>query len=364
MNEQIKAWAVYLFYKEYWLLLIGCTIIATLYSIRLFKKLHRQITSKETVNNKFLKRVIMPSLYRPVIGLILFMGLSVVIQIVITDTDFQSLISQLSQVRRAALIVASFWFLLNFIRRFESYFIAKAIDKNPEFDQTLVHALTQISMILILVITVLIVLQMLGIPVSGLIAFGGIGGAGIAFAAKDLLANFFGSLVVYTDKPFKVGDWIKSPDKDIEGVVEHIGMRVTKIRTFQKRCLYVPNGLFLTITVENASHMTHRRLDATIGLRYDDANKIADIVNDIAELLSQNDRIDQSLANRVFFTAFGASSLNLSLTAYINETKLVPFSTVRQALYLDILNIIEKHGAECAFPTQTLHVASPVTVQS
>lgn len=364
MMEQIKHWAEYLFYKEYWLLLVSLSVIATLYTMRLYKKAHKQITNRESIDSHILKCVVMPALYRPVIALILFLGATVVAAILLQHVNYQRIIDHLVQLRRTGVLLSAFWFLINFIRQFEHYYIDKSLKKNPDYDQTLVHAVTQLSVIGLFVITALIMLQLFGIPVSGLVAFGGIGGAGVAFAAKDLLANFFGSLVIYTDKPFKIGDWIKSPDKNIEGVVEYIGMRVTKIRTFQKRSLYVPNGLFLTITVENATRMTHRRLDATIGIRYDDANKIIAIVDDIAELLEKNDRIDQTLANRVFFTEFGSSSLNISLTAYVNETSFVKFAAVRQALFVDILAIVEKHEAECAFPTQTLHVASPIKVQS
>ena len=86
-------------------------------------------------------------------------------------------------------------------------------------------------------------------------AFGGIGGIAIGFAAKDLLANFFGALMIFLDRPFSIGDWIRSPDREIEGVVEDIGWRSTKIRTFDKRPLFIPNSAFASLTVENASKM-------------------------------------------------------------------------------------------------------------
>ena len=106
-----------------------------------------------------------------------------------------------------------------------------------------------------------------------MLTFGGVGGLIVGLAAKDLLSNFFGGMMIYFDRPFKVGDWIRSPDRQIEGTVERIGWRMTIIRTFDKRPLYVPNSVFSSIVVENPSRMLNRRINETFGLRYQDADK-------------------------------------------------------------------------------------------
>ena len=115
------------------------------------------------------------------------------------------------------------------------------------------------------------ILQSLGVSVSGLLAFGGIGGIAVGFAARDLLANFLGGLSIYLDRPFTVGDWIRSPDREIEGTVEEIGWRMTRIRTFDQRPLYVPNSIFASVALENPSRMNNRRIYETLGIRYEDA---------------------------------------------------------------------------------------------
>ena len=102
------------------------------------------------------------------------------------------------------------------------------------------YALAKLGYIVVGITGLLTLLQTLGLSISGLMAFGGMGGIAVGFAAKDILANFFGGLFIYTDRPFSVGDWIRSPDRDIEGTVEKIGWRVTRIRTFDKRPLYIP----------------------------------------------------------------------------------------------------------------------------
>lgn len=109
----------------------------------------------------------------------------------------------------------------------------------------------------------------LGVNIAGLLAFGGVGGIAAGLAAKSLLANLFGGLSVYLDHPFRIGDWIRSPDREIEGTVEEIGWRRTLIRTFDMRPLYVPNALFMTISVENPSRMLNRRTFEKVGVRYE-----------------------------------------------------------------------------------------------
>ena len=108
-------------------------------------------------------------------------------------------------------------------------------------DRATISAVARLSRIVLWVIAGIMILQSLGVSVSGLLAFGGVGGIAVGFAARDLLANFLGGLSIFLDRPFAVGDWIRSPDREIEGTVEDVGWRVTRIRTFDKRPLYVPN---------------------------------------------------------------------------------------------------------------------------
>jgi len=149
------------------------------------------------------------------------------------------------------------WFVLRLIKIRENQILKGELETKS--DRMTIGAVFKILRITVLILTLMVIFQTLGLSISGIIAFGGVGGAAVAFAAKDLLANFFGGLMVFLDKPFAVGDWIRSPDQNIEGTVEHIGWRVTRIRTFDKRPLYVPNSAFAQISIENPSRMTHRR---------------------------------------------------------------------------------------------------------
>lgn len=260
-------------------------------------------------------------------------------------------------VRHIGLIVIATWFLVRFIHRAENNFLNPDFHKKP-VDQTTVLAVGKLLRISVIITAVLIVMQSLGYSVSGVLAFGGIGGIAVGFAAKDLLANFFGGLMIFMDRPFAVGDWVRSPDQEIEGTVEDIGWRLTRIRTFDKRPLYVPNSTFTHISVENPSRMTNRRIYETIGIRYCDAGKMREIIDQVSQWLRQHEAIDQEQTLIVNFNKFSSSSLDFFVYTFTRTTNWVEYHGVKQEILLGILDIIEASGASCAFPTQTLHIDS------
>mgnify|MGYP000126429709 CR=1 FL=1 len=228
--------------------------------------------------------------------------------------------------------------------------------ETAKFDKTAVIGVAKISRLLLTVILLIVAFDLLGLDASGLIALGSVSGAALAFASKDLVSNWFGGIMLYLDKPFKVGDWIRSPDREIEGTVEYIGWRITKIRTFDKRPLYVPNALFNNITVQNPSRMTHRRIKETMGVRYDDMAQVEGIVADIKAYLSASNVIAQDQVQIVNLNGFGASSLDILVYCMTITTDWITYHQHKQTVLLDIGKIIEARGAEFAFPTQTIQV--------
>lgn len=260
-------------------------------------------------------------------------------------------------VRHLGLIIMICWFILRLIGSAEQILISPEQMAEP-LDQTTVSAMSKLLRGSIIITTSLIVLQSMGYSIAGILAFGGIGGIAIGFAAKDLLANFFGGLMIYLDRPFNVGDWIRSPDKNIEGTVEVIGWRLTTIRTFDQRPLYVPNATFATISVENPSRMSHRRINETIGIRYEDAHLMDKIVIDIKQMLVDNEDIDHTQTLIVNFTQFNSSSLDFFVCAFTKTTERIKFHEVKHHVLLKIYSIIREQGAAIAFPTQTLVYAN------
>ncbi len=251
------------------------------------------------------------------------------------------------------------WAVLRLIKEAEGILVSPLKMKQP-MDYTTVNAVSKLSRAVVIITAVLIAMQSMGYSISGVLAFGGVGGIAVGFAAKDLLANFFGGFIIHLDRPFKVGDWVRSPDRNIEGTVEHIGWRITTIRTFDKRPLYVPNAAFTTIAVENPSRMTNRRIYETIGIRYADVGQMASIVDDIKAMLQEHEEIDSDETLIVNFLAFNASSLDIMVYTFTKTTQWVRFHEVKQDVLLKISDIIEGYGAEVAFPTRTLHLPEGV----
>ncbi|MDA7833819.1 mechanosensitive ion channel family protein [Pseudomonadales bacterium] len=262
-------------------------------------------------------------------------------------SGFEEIINPLRYVLVLGILV---YFLVRFIREVE-----KGLVHNGS-DATTTHAVGKLLRVSVIVTAVLSILQTLGISISGILAFGGFGGIAVGFAAKDLLANFFGGLMIYLDRPFALGDWIRSPDREIEGTVENIGWRLTVIRTFDMRPLYIPNSAFANIAVENPSRMKNRRIYETIGVRYEDAALLAKIVEDVETMLRADADIDQDQTMMVNFNEFADSSLNFFIYTFTRTTNWVEFHQVKQRVLLDVFDIIESHGAECAFPTSTVHL--------
>ena len=251
------------------------------------------------------------------------------------------------------------WAILRLIKEAEGILVSPLKMKQP-MDYTTVNAVSKLSRAVVLITAVLIAMQSMGYSISGVLAFGGVGGIAVGFAAKDLLANFFGGFIIHLDRPFKVGDWVRSPDRNIEGTVEHIGWRLTTIRTFDKRPLYVPNAAFTTIAVENPSRMSNRRIYETIGIRYADVAQMETIVDDIRAMLQQHEDIESDETLIVNFLAFNASSLDIMVYCFTKTTQWIPFHEVKQDVLLKISDIIEGYGAEVAFPTRTLHLPEGV----
>ena len=222
-------------------------------------------------------------------------------------------------------------------------------------DATTVRAMGKLLRLVVFVLGTLMCLQTFGVSISGVLAFGGVGAMAIGFAAKDMLANFFGGLMVYLDRPFSVGDHIRfTSTKDIDGVVEDIGWRMTRIRNSEKRPLYIPNSLFASAVVENFSRMSHRHINETVGIRYDDASKMAAICDDVRHMLHAHPDIDSGQRLVVNFDAYNTSSLDIMVYCFTTATQFDHFHAVKQDVMLKIMDIVASHGAEFAFPTQTV----------
>jgi MscS family membrane protein len=291
----------------------------------------------------------------PVRLVVWVIGLSIAIEILEAIRPSE-LFGHAPEVRRVAFIVIGTLFLTRFITQVEMGLVDPGRMGKP-MDETTARAVAKLLRLSAIITGVLVALQTLGYSISGVLAFGGIGGVAIGFASKDLLSNFFGGLMIYLDKPFSVGDWVRSPDRNIEGTVEDIGWRLTRIRTFDMRPLYIPNSMFASIVVENPSRMTHRRIYENLGIRYSDGARLADICQSVRQMLREHPELDATQTQIVHFNAYGASQLEFMVYCFTKTTEWVKYHAVKEDVLLRIMRIVQSHGAEFAFPTQTVHIA-------
>lgn len=292
------------------------------------------------------------ALWRPMNWLITLMGGSMALR-VIAESEQLLISSYVPIVQKISILLLIGWIFWRLVHKAESTFVGQ-----DHKDTTTVTAVAKLAKLSVAVIISLSVIQTLGVSISGVLAFGGMGGLVVGMAAKDLLSNLFGALMVYMDKPFRVGDWIRSPDKSIEGTVESIGWRVTRIRTFDKRPLYVPNSLFTQIVVENPSRMSNRRIKETFGLRYRDINQVELIIKAVREMLKNHPDIDKKQTLIVNFNYFNDCSLDFFIYTFTKTTNWVLFHEIKQNVLLKVAQIVEQQGAEFAFPTRQLVIDS------
>lgn len=319
------------------------------------RRLHKRLEQTQTPWDDAL----IHSIRAPFTLLIWIVGLAFAASIVQQATD-AAIFEAVTPIRDLGVIAAITWFLLRFINNAQKNMIRYRADTGEELDHTTLDAVSKLLRLSVVITATLVALQTMGYSVSGVLAFGGIGGLAIGFAAKDLLANFFGGLMIYLDRPFAVGDWVRSPDRQIEGTVENIGWRLTCIRTFDKRPLYIPNSTFTTIAVENPSRMSHRRIYETIGIRYDDADRISAITSAVKQMLLEHPEIDSTQTLIVNFNAYAASSLDFFVYTFTKTTDWIKYHEVKHDVLLKIYDIITAHGAEIAFPTSTVHIPDGV----
>jgi len=264
----------------------------------------------------------------------------------------------LATVRQLTFIGLAMLFFWRFISRAEERLMAQLlnpdVDTSGRMDATTLNAVAKLLRLSVVISAALIALPTVGIEITALLAFGGVGGIAIGFAAQDLLANFFGGLMIYLDRPFVIGDWIRSPDREVEGTVEHIGWRLTVVRTFDKRPLYIPNAVFTKLALENPSRMRNRRIKETIGIRYKDADKLRPIVDEVKNMLATHPEIDSSQTMIVNFDAYGGSSLNFFIYTFTKTVNWIEYHRVKEDILFRIIEIVHKHGADFAFPTTTL----------
>ena len=316
--------------------------LVTLIALKWVKK------SETTLDDQILE-----VLQRPIAWGMTILGFNVAFSFMSFSESFSTTITHIMS---TLTIVLFAWVIYRIIKLFESSneLIAKRFKTDNGI--TLAKLLLSILKAIILIIAGMNILATWGINVTGFVASLGLVGMAFALAAKDTASNFFGSMVLFTDQPFKVGDWIKTPE--VEGTIEAIGVRSTKVRTFARALVSVPNGNLADSAILNWSEMNKRQIKMTLGLTYSTtATQMKTILAEMRELLKNDEEIHQQTIY-IHFTEFQDSALGIFCYFFTKTTHWGEYMEVRERINLELMEIVENNGAAFAFPSQSLYVES------
>lgn len=261
----------------------------------------------------------------------------------------------IDKIVRSMIILAIFWLFYDAVAVLEGaiYNFAKKFGK--ELYREIGNFFIKTLKIFIFAVGLVAILQEWNINVSAFIASLGLGGLAFALAAKDTAANLFGGLTILADKSLKIDDWIKVGD--VEGTVEDIGLRTIKVRTFEKSLVTVPNQIVANNPIENFSRRDIRRIKMRIGLTYSTTKEQMDkILNDIRNMLKSHPGIEKSATMIVNFDQFEDSSLSIFIYCFTNTANWQKYLEIKEDINLKIMDIVEKAGAEFAFPSQSIYI--------
>ncbi|RUM73018.1 MAG: mechanosensitive ion channel family protein [Sulfurovum sp.] len=334
-------------------------LIAALTILLLFLLLRRFFTSIVIGTlQKLAKRTetyyddrVISALKRPVSFAFVVIGLHLFFLLTFKET------ANINKILNSLILFDIFWAAIAIADALRGVFHHTASRFNPDLAKEVGNFTLKMVKIFIGGIGFAAILQVWGINVTALIASLGLGGLAFALAAKDTAANLFGSFAILADKSIRIGEWIKV--ENVEGVVEDIGMRTTKIRSFEKSLITVPNSIVANAPIENFSRRGVRRIKMHIGLVYGTSQEqIGKIVSEIKTMLQNHEGISQKETMLVNFDNFGDSSLDIFIYTFTATANWERYLAIREDINLKIMQIVETNNSVFAFPSRSIYVES------
>ena len=340
-------------YSQYGFALLA--VLVALVGKRLFAFLLTKLVEPLTRRTESdLDDLLLTCLRKPLELVVVILGLFIAVQILQLPTEPTNVRAGAYALLRALVTVAGGWALFNMAGVFGQYLEALSAKTENDLDDHLVPFVRKSLRVFIVILAGIMVIQNLGYSTSGLLASLGIGGMALAFASKDALSNVFGSLMIIFDRPFKIGDQVIAGN--MEGTVEEVGFRSTKIRTPAKTLISVPNSIIANMALDNVSQMPRRRIKLTLGMTYATSSaQLREAVGRLRALLTSHPQIDPESV-QVNFTDFGASSLDITVTCFTIPTALGEHLNAREEVCLQIMDTLEGLGLQFAYPSRTVYL--------
>ena len=286
-----------------------------------------------------------------------FLVMMIVLMLLYADLQLPVRVNSVVSLVLELMIAGSLiWFSFNAVDVLCDYLRGLTARTDTKLDDQLVPLLRKTLKVFAFIIGVIAVVQNYGYSVTSLLAGLGIGGLAVALAAQDTLANFFGSITIFADKPFQTGDWIVTDG--VEGTVEEVGFRSTRVRTFYNSVITVPNSKIAASGVDNMGLRRYRRIKQVLGVTYSTTSEqIEAFVEGIRAIIVANRYMKKDFYE-IHFNGFGDFSLNILVYCFLDVSNWSEELREKHNFFLEVLRLAEELGVEFAFPTQTVHVDS------
>ena len=292
---------------------------------------------------------IISALKGPVSFAFIVIGIHLFLQLIFIESD------TIKNMLNTLIVYTLFWAILSITEALRELAHKTASKFSADLSKEVGNFMLTILKIFITGIGLGAMLQVWGINVTALVASLGIGGLAFALAAKDAASNLFGSFSLLADKSIRIGEWIKV--NGVEGTVEDIGMRTTKIRSFEKSLITVPNQIVANNPIENFSRRGIRRIKMRIGLTYGTSGEqVGKIVEEIKYMLHNHQGISHKDTLLVNFESFGDSALNIFIYTFTSTANWKKYLAIREDVHLEIMKIVEANDSSFAFPSQSIYV--------
>ena len=292
---------------------------------------------------------VISALKKPVSFAFILVGAHLFFALIFKETEL------IKNILNTLIVYTIFWAIISVLESLRGVFHHATEKFNPDLAKEMGNFILKIVKFLVGALGLGAMLQVWGINVTALVASLGLGGLAFALAAKDTASNMFGSFALLADKSIRIGEWIKVGG--VEGTVEDIGMRTTKIRSFEKSLITVPNQIVSNSPIENFSRRGVRRIKMRIGLTYNTSgDQMNTIVQEIRAMLHSHESISHKETLLVNFESFGDSALNIFIYTFTSTSNWERYLNIREDIHLKIMKIVEDNGSSFAFPSQSIYV--------
>lgn len=314
-----------------------------------------KVINRSTGRGEPVREAVYRSIHSPFLALITLCA-AYLIGTLVNGSIHASVLSRfLDPALRVGILAVIGWAGWNLIRIYPQLRSARGGELDPMF----YGFVSKFARLALLTIVGMMILHTLNFPIDSLLTFGGIAGIAIGFAAQGVVSNLFGAVVIYLDQPFKIGEWITLPEMNISGTVEYIGWRSTRLRGFDTYPYYVPNNVFNTHVVETPPRMHARRIQQTLPVRYSDVERLPAILAELRAYIRNHSAIDHSLDEMVYFTNYGAHSLDILIYCFAGTVQWAKSLAIQEDVLLNASRIIVRHGAQLALPITRVQMQPP-----